>query len=450
MKTNRLKNTIWKIIKKLSNLNFSIFLLLFISSLSIIGTIIEQNQTMEYYQANYPILKGNSSFQILNWKTIIVIGLDHIYDNTWFLLVLLLFFSSLTSCTFSRQLPNLKQARNWKFIQSRNNIEKLINPKILREKSISNMVQIIVNNRYFVFHQGNKIYAHKGLGGRIAPIFVHISLILTISGSLIGLLGGFTSQEIIPRGEFFHIKNIIKVGQLANFPVHLTGQVEDFWIDYNKDLSIKQFFSTIRITNNKGLEIAKKNISVNQPLTFNGLSFYQTNWRINAIRLNIGYLKNIQISTEKKELNNKDIWISRVPISKKKTLFFIIYNLQSPIAIYNENGNFITEVNTNENFYINKSFIEIKEIITSTGIQIKTDPGIPIIYTGFLILMITTIISYISYSQIWVYTDNYFLRLLGSTNRSTLSFENDFISIQKLYIKSITQKKLFYEIDKKF
>ena len=450
MKITKLKNISWKITKKLSNLNFSIFLLLFISSLSVIGTIIEQNQTLEYYQNNYPILKADSSFQILNWKTIIQIGLDHIYDNTWFLLTLLLFFSSLTSCTFSRQLPNLKQARNWKFIQSGGSIKKFIDRQNLREKSTSNMVQIIVKNQYCVFHQGNKIYAHKGLAGRIAPIFVHISLILTMSGSLIGLSSGFTSQEIIPKGEFFHIKNIIKVGQLANFPVSLTGQIENFWIDYNNDLSIKQFFSTIRITDNRGLEMAKKTISVNQPLIFKGLSFYQTNWRINAIRLNIGSLKDIQVNIEKKELNNKDIWISKIPVNQTKSVFMIIYDLQSPIAIYNKNGNFLTEVKLNENFYINHSLINIKEIIVSTGIQIKTDPGIPIIYTGFLILMVTTIVSYISYSQIWVYTDNYFLRLLGSTNRSTLSFESDFVSIQKLYIRSITQKKLFYEVDKKF
>ena len=42
------------------------------------------------------------------------------------------------------------------------------------------------------------------------------------------------------------------------------------------------------------------------------------------------------------------------------------------------------------------------EIISSTGIQIKTDPGIPMIYLGFLFLMLSTLISYITYSQVWI------------------------------------------------
>jgi cytochrome c biogenesis protein ResB len=32
--------------------------------------------------------------------------------------------------------------------------------------------------------------------------------------------------------------------------------------------------------------------------------------------------------------------------------------------------------------------ITFSEIISSTGLQIKTDPGIPIIYSGFFFLMI--------------------------------------------------------------
>ena len=46
--------------------------------------------------------------------------------------------------------------------------------------------------------------------------------------------------------------------------------------------------------------------------------------------------------------------------------------------------------------------ITLLEIISSTGLQIKTDPGIPIIYSGFFFLMLSTLISYITYSQIWI------------------------------------------------
>nr|YP_009244352.1 c-type cytochrome biogenensis protein [Gelidium vagum]AMK96594.1 c-type cytochrome biogenensis protein [Gelidium vagum] len=441
MTINKLKSFFWSLIKKFSSLNFSIFLLLLISSLSVLGTIIEQNQTLEYYKNTYPNTTENLSLLRFNWKIIIISGLDHLYDNWWFLLLLSLFFLSLTSCTLSRQLPSLKYARNWKFSKSNSKFDKLIDSQAFRNKYISNIIYFINTKNYFLFHQKNNIYGNLGLFGRIAPIFVHMSIILTISGSLIGLINGFTAQEMIPKGEIFHIKNIIKVGQIANLPINITGKINNFWINYNEDRSIQQFFSRIEILNNKGERIIEKQISVNQPLIFNHISFYQTDWQINALRLNIGHQYNIQRKTEKKELDGKSIWISRLPVNDKQIIFLIIYNLQDNISIYNSNGKLITEVHKNQNFYVNKSLINVQEIITSTGIQIKTDPGIPAVYTGFLILMISTIVSYVSYSQIWVNIDKKNLRLTGSTNRSTLVFENDFINIQESYIFSITNNR---------
>nr|YP_009546391.1 c-type cytochrome biogenensis protein [Gelidium gabrielsonii]AYO27739.1 c-type cytochrome biogenensis protein [Gelidium gabrielsonii] len=438
MTINKLKSFFWAIAKKFSNLNFSIFLLLCISIFSMLGTVIEQNQTLEYYKNTYPNPHKDFSLLQFNWKIIIISGLDHLYDNWWFLLLLSLFFLSLTSCTLSRQLPSLKYARNWKFSKSNSKLEKSINLQTFRHKYISNIIYSINKKNYFLFHQKNNIYGHQGLSGRIAPIFVHMSIILTICGSLIGLLCGFTAQEMIPKGEIFHIKNIIKVGQLAKLPINITGEINNFWIDYNTDKSIKQFFSKMKILNNTGKTIIEKQISVNQPLIFNHISFYQTDWQINALRLNIGHKYNIQQTTEKREINGKSIWISRVPIKNKQIIFLVIYNLQDNINIYNSNGKLIDEVNRNQIFYINNSLIQVQEIMTSTGIQIKTDPGIPIVYTGFLILMITTITSYISYSQIWINIGKHNLHLTGSTNRGSLAFENDFLLIQKSYNISIT------------
>lgn len=438
MKKFSTKSVLWQVTKKLSNLNLSIILLLSIACLSVLGTIIEQNQSLEYYQSKYPIVASNSSWEI-NWLIINKIGLDHVYDNWWFLLMLTLFFLSLITCTFSRQLPSLKYSRNWKFIRSTKKTLSKIDSETFQKQPVSNLIYSVSQSKYFIFHQGNKIYAHKGLAGRIAPIFVHISIIVTILGSLLGLVYGFTAQEMIPKGEFFHIKNIIKVGQGSNFPVKITGRIEDFYIDYNPDKSIQQFFSSISISNNLHKNAIRKQISVNKPLVFQGITFYQTNWEINGLRLNINNQYNVQQLVEKKSIRGRDVWISAIPINETNYIFFAIYNLEDKIIIYDAQGTLVNQVGINEVFYINKIPMNIKEIMTSTGIQIKTDPGIPIVYTGFFILMITTVISYISYSQLWIYTDNNYLRFIGSTNRNTISFEQDFIYIHKLYTKSTIQ-----------
>lgn len=44
--------------------------------------------------------------------------------------------------------------------------------------------------------------------------------------------------------------------------------------------------------------------------------------------------------------------------------------------------------------------VVVEDIIGSTGLELKSDPGVPLVYAGFGALMITTLISYISHSQV--------------------------------------------------
>jgi cytochrome c biogenesis protein len=67
--------------------------------------------------------------------------------------------------------------------------------------------------------------------------------------------------------------------------------------------------------------------------------------------------------------------------------------------------------------------------MSSTGLQIKTDPGIPIIYMGFFFLMISTLISYTTYSQIWIIQKKQKLFIGGTTNRAVFDFELEFFKI---------------------
>jgi cytochrome c biogenesis protein len=42
----------------------------------------------------------------------------------------------------------------------------------------------------------------------------------------------------------------------------------------------------------------------------------------------------------------------------------------------------------------------VENIVGSTGLELKSDPGVPLVYAGFGALMITTLISYVSHSQV--------------------------------------------------
>ena len=67
-----------------------------------------------------------------------------------------------------------------------------------------------------------------------------------------------------------------------------------------------------------------------------------------------------------------------------------------------------------------------KELEGSTGLQLKTDPGVPYVYAGFAGLMLTTILSYASHSQVWAMeTEDGSVLVGGRSNRAKLAFAEE-------------------------
>ena len=430
------KNMKWIFVKVFANLNFAICILFFILFFSMLGSIIEQHQSIAYYKQLYP--DQVSSFLNFNWKVIIFFGLDHIYESWWFLIILILLSCSLITCTFSVQMPSLRYARRWKFINKeiyRQSKTTFIENTFIK-KSIVNIVYCFNTKGYYCFNRQDKVYAYKGLIGRIAPIIVHVSLILILIGATVGFTSGFIIQEMIPIGEIFHLKNILGSGFNNVIPIYSTFRVDDFYIDYNSDKSIKQFFSKLSYINDNGQKQTYPAIFVNSPLRFKGMTFYQTDWQINALRIQLDPLCTVQYNLNKVQIGKSVFWVCRLPLEKNNYIFMIISNFNKNIYIYDSLGTFISVTSLNQKIYIGQTVFQIIEIMSSTGIQIKVDPGLSLVYFGFGLLMISTFISYISYSQIWFSINSDCHCLNGYTNRAVLYFEEELTSIYYKYMKS--------------
>ena len=410
-----------KIFRFLADLRFAIFILLLISFCSIAGTVIEQDQSIEAYKINYPLT--NPVFGFLTWDRILYFGLDHVYKTWGFFALIFLFGISLISCTFLQQLPSLKIARRCQFFRTTGQFYRLNMSTILNNVSFSKILVRIKDNRYSIFQQKNIIYCYKGLTGRIAPIIV--------LGTIISSLFGFKAQEIVPKTETFHIQNILNNGQLTFVP-KTSARINDFWITYTKNKTISQFYSDISVLDTNGNETIRKTISVNYPLISNGVYYYQTDW--NLIGLRFQNFKNEIIEYPLVNvLNNQTkvwlTWISTDP-SVNSGIVTVIDNLEGYCSIYNETGQFLGNIELNETENFNRP-LTLLEIISSTGLQIKTDPGIPTIYLGFFLLMISTLISYITYSQIWIIQKDQQIFIGGNTTRAIFEFELEFFKFIK-------------------
>ena len=170
-----------RVFKSIADLRFAIGILLLIASFSIIGTVIEQDQSIEIYKANYPLT--NRVFGFLSWDIILKFGFDHIYKTWWFITTIILFGLSLLTCTVLQQFPSLKVSRRCQFFRTSQQFKRLKISTKLKNSNFQQLLFKIKKTDYSIFQQKNIIYAYKGLIGRIAPIVVHLSMILILLGT---------------------------------------------------------------------------------------------------------------------------------------------------------------------------------------------------------------------------------------------------------------------------
>lgn len=423
-------------VRILSNLKFAIFNLLSIGFFSIIGTLIEQEKSIEYYKSNYP--SGDGIKWIFNWRFIQIFGIDQIYTNFWFNSLILILGLSLICCTITQQYPSLKFFSRCRLLYSATQFKKLNYKEKTRSKNFGNFLSKLQIQGYSIFQQNNFFYGYKGLVGRIAPIFVHISLILVLLGALQGTFQGFTAQELVPKTEIFHIQNLIKKGKLSQLN-SLNMRVNDFWIQYDDNKTIKQFYSNISILNENGKELKRKTISVNTPLRYQDITIYQTDWTLLGLRI---FSKNdeksekiMQLPIVKKNILGNDFWITWFK-DKTNEFSILIDAIDGSNRIYDKKGELVKILNSSQ-FYSTESnnIFSIIDLIPCTGLQIKTDPGIPTLYLGFALLLISVFLSYLSFSQFWISNLGDISLIGGEANRSKIDIKKELESLNREFLK---------------
>ena len=419
------------LIPLLADLRLAIALLLTIAIFSIAGTVLEQGQTLAFYQENYP--EDPALFGFLTWKVIVVSGLDHVYRTWWFLALLIVFGASLTACTFTRQFPALGAAQRWQYYTQPRQFQKLALSAELTDATLATLATQLGQRRYRVFQQGQQLYGRKGLAGRIGPIVVHASMLIILLGAIVGAMTGFFAQEMVPSGETFQIRNIFDAGPWAKsqIPTDWSVRVNRFWIDYTPEGNIDQFYSDLSVLNQAGEELDRKTIYVNEPLRHQGVTLYQADWGLAAVQVKLNNSPVLQLPMKPLDTDGPRFWGTWLPtkpdLSEGVTL--LARDLQGSVLIYDNAGQLVSTVRTGMATEVNGVTLSLVDVIGSTGLQIKADPGIPLVYAGFGLLMVGVIMSYVSHSQVWALAHQGKLYVGGRTNRAQVAFEQELLGL---------------------
>jgi cytochrome c biogenesis protein len=416
----------------LADLKLAIALLLTLAVFSISGTVIEQGQSLEFYQSNYP--EHPALFGFLTWKVLLIAGFDHVYRTWWYLALLIFFGASLTACTFTRQILALRWfSRTWNFYTQPRQFQKFALSAESDRSNLAALEPLLTQRRYKIYRQDGALYAHKGLVGRIGPIVVHASMMLILIGGIIGAMTGFIAQEMVPSGDTFKIDNITDAGPWAGpqVPKDWSVKVNRFWIDYLPSGEIDQFYSDLSVLDNDGKEIDRKTIHVNEPLRHKGVTLYQADWAIAAVKIKFNNSPIIQLPMAKLDNPGGRIWGTWLPLKPDLSdgVSLVARDMKGLLLVYDMEGKLISTVRKGMSVDIKGVKVAIADLVGSTGLQIKADPSIPLVYLGFGLLMVGVLMSYVSHSQIWGLEKDGKFYLGGKTNRAQVTFEREFLAL---------------------
>lgn len=422
-----------RVLAALSNLPLAIGEMAAIAALMALGTAIEQGEAPDFYFQKYP--EDNPVFGFFTWRWILTLGFDHMFSSPIFLGLLVMMGLSLMACTYTTQIPLVKVARRWSFLHSAEAIRKQEFSDTLPRASIQDLGVILMGAGYEVFLKGPSLYAFKGLVGRFAPIGVHLAMLLIMAGGTLSATGSFRGSVTVPQGLNFVVGDVLGPNGFLSTPTDAFStevHVNKFYMDYYDSGEVKQFHSDLSLFDIGGKEVMRKTISVNDPLRYGGITIYQTDWSFSALQV----LKNdegpfnlamapLKVNGDKK-LFGTFLPLGDVNSPNVKGISMLGRDLQS-IVIYDQEGKFagVRRPNSKLPIDIDGTKIVIVDAIGSTGLDLKTDPGVPIVYAGFGALMLTTCISFLSHTQIWALQDGTSVIIGGKTNRAKAEFPDD-------------------------
>ena len=409
-----LADRIWNVF---TSLKLVILLLLILSALSIAGTIIEQNKPLqEYYRYFKP-----STVAVFN-----SLGLLDMYHSWWFVTCLGLLALNIIACTMDRYAPIMSGLRKRSLILDEA-LEKSLNPK---DKIKYSLPQADVEKRFMELVRksfGGKpvvtttedgschYFFEKGRYSRLAFFFTHLSVLIIFIGALIGSFFGYKGYANIYEGETL-ARVETRTGQIKNldFLVKCNAFTADFYPngmpkDYISDLSVIK----------EGKEVVRKNIRVNDPLSFQGITFYQSSYGSLPqgaqleVRNQDGSLRGVIDAPLSQRIEVPGLK-EQVEVADYQEHFHLPDGSEAGAAvgvnIYPENGQpfgiwLLAKDPDYDKMRRGPYYLLVKELKLKkyTGLQVNKDPGEWFVWLGSLLLIGGIMVAFfMSHKKLWV------------------------------------------------
>ena len=410
-----------------SSMKTAIVLLLILALGSVAGTVIEQNQPPEVYLKAY----GQAGYGLLR-----ALGLTDVYHSAWFTALMALIGVNLAVCSINRFgiawrrtfRPEVDVTPERVSGMTRSERFEL---RVSVKDAAAKLTGALRSRGYHVnpSASGDRVSLHASKG-RISiwgPYLTHVSILVIFVGAILGGFLGFDGYATIPEGG--SISAYYPTGSDEPASLGFEVALDKFSIDHDARRNPTAYKSDLMVRDG-GKQVARKVIDVNHPLTYRGVSFYQSDYGLAGVVLKIT-AANGETETLRFDVTSRstpqgrvyaiaDMPFQQVSLGGKKVTVFV-HNLVPDYVGGKRLNASMLPLNPAVNVMINERFpeykgldawkplgwltesasasrdgftVKLEDVVSYTGLQVASNPALPVVYAGFALMIIGVFVSF--------------------------------------------------------
>lgn len=467
-------NALWKF---LSSVKLTIVLLILLAIVSILGTLIPQQQgAVEFAKSLTP-----GMFRFLS-----TLQLFDMYNAPWFRLLIGFLALNLIVCSINR-FPSTWKRFTAKPAPDRSKpfenapVENRLKVRDNADET-ANRVEKLFQSRYKnvrkkVNGSNHFFFGEKGRFSYFGVYVVHLSVLLILIGGLVGSFFGFEAYVNILEGEktdriiITNTRKSLITNTRKSLNLGFEVRCDKFSVDFYKTGAPKEFKSILTFLVN-GKAVQKSDLLVNHPVEFGGITFYQASYGAvpgKEVRLSIHGKSNKPVLTEMNVKGETDY-----PLPGGEGTYKVV-DMRSDImhlgpavlvSIQPKKGNpmefwvfkdqaavrkklpppMLASAKFNPSAFSPYTF-SLKGIKTLyyTGLQANRDPGVPIVWAGcFLMVSGLFITFFLSHKRMWVRVlkegANARIEVAGTTNKNPVGLQSELHHLIKSFQNEFGKK----------
>jgi cytochrome c biogenesis protein len=410
-----------------------LYLLVAVSIASALGTLYPQGQVQN------------------GWKRFLQLG--DVYHSWWYIALLSLLAFNLVACNISRIKPMINSLfRYQQFLDAKQVMKFKLNHSLHLsgdlERVRNQVIGTLSGQGYQVWSETGedsvKIGAQKGRFYTLGSFITHLSFVIILLGALYGGLFGYKGYINATVGSTFSLNQIpgITISRITN---DFAIRVDKFWLERYPNGTPSGYFSRLTILEgDKAVKTAT--IAVNQPLEYRGVKFYQTSY---------GQLARIEVFTsDGSKSRQKLLGEGDILVIPGTDYHLLLYRYDPAAGMYSQlqakeleiiyalyKGDKLAgtgKVGINQPVPVDEqgNSFRFTGFTPTTGLQVKKDPGVPIVITGALLIVLGIgMIMLLKPRKIWAILekqdDSVNISLGGNSRRHSLEFEEEFRNLVK-------------------